>query len=102
LLDTWLLFLYKVPHEPSSRRVFVWRKLKRLGAVLLHDSAWALPMTAHSLKQLQILAVEITDIGGESLLWEAHLTPGEKNESLAQELLAQVLSAQSQAPVEVQ
>ena len=97
MLNTWLLFLYKVPHEPSSRRVFVWRKLKRLGAVLLHDSAWALPMSSHSLKQFQILAVEIAEIGGESLLWEAHLAPGEKNESLAQELLAQVVSVHSQS-----
>ena len=102
MLNTWLLFLYKVPHEPSSRRVYVWRKLKRLGAVLLHDSAWALPMTPHSLKQFQILAVEIAAIGGESLLWEAHRAAGEENESLAQVLLAQVESVRNQVPVEVQ
>ena len=102
MLNTWLLFLYKVPHEPSSRRVYVWRKLKRLGAVLLHDSAWALPMTSHSLKQFQILAVEIAAIGGESLLWEAHLAPGEKTESLAQMLLTQAESAREHVPIEIQ
>ncbi len=102
MLDTWLLFLYKVPHEPSSRRVFVWRKLKRLGAVLLHDSAWALPMSPGSLEQFQVLAVEIAAIGGESLLLEAHLAAGDKNQSLAQVLLAQVESVREQEPVEVQ
>lgn len=100
-MNTWLLFLYKVPHEPSSRRVFVWRKLRRLGAVLLHDSAWALPMSPDSLEQLRGLAVDIAEIGGESLLWEAQLAPGEMNESLAQVLLTQVESVRKQRVVEV-
>ncbi|HLH61256.1 MAG TPA: Chromate resistance protein ChrB [Ktedonobacteraceae bacterium] len=101
-MNTWLLFLYKVPHEPSSRRVFVWRKLKRLGAVLLHDSAWALPMSPDVLEQFQVLAVEIAEIGGESLLLEAQLVPGEKNQALAQALLTRAESLREQEPLEVQ
>ncbi|HZU66796.1 MAG TPA: Chromate resistance protein ChrB [Ktedonobacteraceae bacterium] len=101
-MNTWLLFLYKVPHEPSSRRVFVWRKLKRLGAVLLHDSAWALPMSPAVLEQFQVLAVEIAEIGGESLLLEAQLVPGEKSQTLAQVLLTRAESLREQEPLEVQ
>jgi hypothetical protein len=85
-LNSWLLFLYKVPHEPSSRRVYVWRKLKRLGAVLLHDAVWAVPMTTRSLEQLQRLSREITRLGGDSLLWEARLAVSGQDESLIRAL----------------
>jgi hypothetical protein len=36
----WLLLVYKVPSEPSARRVYFWRKLKRLDALLLHDALY--------------------------------------------------------------
>jgi hypothetical protein len=71
-MNTWLLLIYKVPNEPSARRVYVWRKLKGLGAILLQDSAWVLPSTAQTREKLQWLAAEIKDIeGGIATLWEA-------------------------------
>src|SRR5215213_12001994 len=39
----WLLLIYTVPREPSANRVSIWRKLRRLGAILLHDAVWVLP-----------------------------------------------------------
>ncbi len=102
MLHSWLLFLYKVPHEPSSHRVYVWRKLKRLGAVLLHDSAWVLPMTPRSQEQFQLLATEIARIGGDSLLWEARLAVGSQDEALERVLLAQVGLPADEIPVEVE
>jgi hypothetical protein len=102
LLQTWLLFLYKVPHDPSSNRVYVWRKLKRLGALLLHDSAWALPKSPRSLAHFQELAAEITELGGDSLLWEARLAVGRQDEALVQALLAQVESASGETPEKIE
>jgi DNA-binding transcriptional regulator PaaX len=96
-LNSWLLFLYKVPHEPSTRRVYVWRKLKRLGAVMLHDSAWVLPQVPSNLEQLRKLAKEVVDLGGDSLLWEAHLAGDDQEETL----LVQLSASHRQAPVEV-
>lgn len=90
MLNSWLLFLYKVPHEPSSRRVYVWRKLKRLGAVLLHDAVWVLPMTSRGLEQLQILSAEIAQRGGDSSVWEAGLALSKQDEDQLQVLLAEV------------
>jgi hypothetical protein len=102
LLHSWLLFLYKVPHEPSSHRVYIWRKLKRLGAVSLHDAAWALPLTPRSLEQLQGLAVEVAELGGDSLLWEARLAVGRQDEALVRTLLAQVDLSYGETPAEVE
>ncbi len=97
-MQSWLLFLYKVPHEPSSYRVYVWRKLKRIGALLLHDSAWALPLSSRSLAQFQELAAEIAKLGGDSLLWEARLAVGIQDEALVGALLAQLEPAIDEVP----
>ncbi len=71
-MNTWLLFIYKVPNEPSARRVYVWRKLKAMGAIVLHDSVWVLPLTSRTREKLQWLAGEIEQMqGGDALLWES-------------------------------
>lgn len=82
---SWLLLVYKVPSEPSARRVYVWRKLKRLGAVLLHDAVWVLPANARTRENLQWLAAEINEMQGEALLWESHLSLSGQDEMLIQQ-----------------
>jgi hypothetical protein len=67
----WLLLIYRIPREPTAGRVYVWRKLKQLGAVAVQDAAWALPRTRRTQEQFQWLAAEITELHGEALLWEA-------------------------------
>jgi hypothetical protein len=86
----WLLFVYKVPSEPSARRVYVWRKLKRMGAILLHDSAWVLPATARTRENLQWLAAEITEMTGEAFLWESSLLLYGQDAALEQQFRTQV------------
>ena len=87
----WLLLLYKVPNEPSARRVYVWRKLKGLGAILIHDSAWVLPATPYSREKLQWLATEIKDMeGGEAMLWEAEQVFTGQEDGLVQQFSEQV------------
>jgi hypothetical protein len=85
-VKTWLLLMYKVPNEPSARRVYVWRKLKGMGAILLHDSVWVLPATARSREKLQWLATEIKDMeGGSAMLWEAQqVFTGQDDDLVAQ------------------
>src|SRR5262249_17458317 len=73
LVHYWVLLLYKVLPEPSARRVYVWRKLKRLGAILLHDAVWVLPATPLTREQFQWLATEIEEMEGTALVWEASL-----------------------------
>jgi hypothetical protein len=89
----WLLLLYKVPSEPSARRVSIWRKLKRLGAVLRHDAAWVLPDTARTREQFQWLAAEIEEMGGEAQLWEARALLKEQNEALTRQFVEQADAA---------
>ena len=70
-MRVWMLLVYNVPNKPTSSRLFVWRKLKKLGAVLLHDAVWVLPATSHTREQLQWLASEVAELKGEATVWEA-------------------------------
>ena len=67
-MRTWLLVTYKVPAEPSRRRVFLWRKLKELGAVYIQQGAAVLPMTEALLAQALSLREDTTAGGGELLV----------------------------------
>ncbi len=88
-MNQWVLLVYKVPSEPSARRVYVWRKLKKLGAILLHDAVWILPSTERTREQFQWLASEIVEMGGEALLWEAHQLLNRQEEQLVQQFTRQ-------------
>lgn len=87
----WLLLIYKVPNEPSARRVYVWRKLKGMGAILLQDSAWVLPVTVQTREKMMWLATEIKEMeGGSATLWEAQVVFTGQDENLIQQFSAQV------------
>ena len=89
----WVLLVYKIPREPTASRAQVWRKLKRLGALLLHDAVWVLPATPWTREQFQWLAVEIGELGGEAHLWESHLLLNGQADTLIQQFQARVDAA---------
>jgi hypothetical protein len=86
----WLLLVYKVPPEPTANRVSVWRKLKRLGAILLHDAVWVLPPSPRTREEFQWLVAEIHERGGDALLWEASSCLDGRDGELVRQFLAQV------------
>jgi hypothetical protein len=65
----WVLLAYRLPRVPSTPRSAVWRKLKRLGVGWLGDGLVALPADARTREQLEWIAEEVTDNGGEASLW---------------------------------
>ena len=81
-MRTWLLLAYKVPRDPTSTRVFVWRRLKRFGAIALQDAVWVLPATQQSKEQYQWLAAEIIELKGEASVWEGRLTLSGQDEEM--------------------
>lgn len=84
----WVLLHYRVPSTPSARRVYVWRKLKQLGAMLLHDSVWALPHTEWTYEQFQWLAAEIEELEGEAMLWRSVLIHPGQDDALVAKFVA--------------
>lgn len=66
----WLLLAYKVPPEPSKRRVALWRRLKGMGAVYLHTGVCLLPRTDDHVRRLKMIENEIGEMGGEAVILE--------------------------------
>jgi hypothetical protein len=77
----WVLLSYRLPREPSTPRIGVWRKLERLGVARLGDGLVALPADARTREQIDWLAEEIAEAGGAATLWLA--TPGSAGQERA-------------------
>ena len=88
----WVLLSYRLPREPSTPRITIWRKLKRLGVAQLGDGLIALPADARTREQLDWIAEEIVVSGGTATVWIAQPA------TLAQEreLAAAMAAARSQ------
>ena len=88
--DRWIVLTYRVPRQPTAARVYVWRKLRKLGAIALQDAAWVLPATPKTQEHLQWLATEISELGGEARIWSATLLLEFGDEPLRNQFLARV------------
>jgi len=66
-----VLLSYRVPREPSTPRIAVWRKLKRLGIAQISDGLVALPADARTREQLESIADEVIEAGGAAGIWLA-------------------------------
>ena len=79
----WVLLAYRLPREPSTPRIAVWRKLKRLGAAQLLDGLVALPLDSRTREQLEWLADEVAEAGGEATIWIGELGSAAQERELA-------------------
>ena len=89
-MTNWLLLHYKLPNKPSALRVYIWRKLKRLGAILLQDAVWVLPENPRTTEQVQWLTAEIQEMGGNAYYWRANTLLNEQDQSIMQQFNEQV------------
>src|SRR5262249_58609323 len=67
----WVLLSYRIPREPSTPRITIWRKLKRLGVAQISDGLVALPADARTREQLEWIAEEIVEADGTASVWLA-------------------------------
>ena len=88
--DDWVLLAYRMPREPSTPRIAVWRKLRRLGAVQLLDGLVTLPNDVRTKEQLEWIADEIVAAGGDADLWLGRPATRTQQRSLAAQITAGV------------
>ncbi len=63
----WLFFSYTLPAKPSKPRVYMWRQLRKLGAVNC-QAFWVLPFSKRRVDEFNKLLGEMKDLGGQGLL----------------------------------
>jgi hypothetical protein len=68
---SWVLLSYRIPREPSTLRITIWRKLKRIGVAQISDGLVALPDDARTREHLDWIADEILELGGTAAIWIA-------------------------------
>lgn len=82
----WVLLSYRVPREPSTPRIAIWRRLKRLGVAQIGDGLVGLPADARTQEQLEWVAEEVEQAGGRAGVWRARATTRAEDRRLAQEM----------------
>lgn len=89
-VGTWVLLSYRLPREPSAPRLAVWRKLRRLGVAQLLDGVVALPLDSRNREQLEWVAEEVTENGGDASLWIAKPATAREERELAEAMRARI------------
>jgi hypothetical protein len=84
----WALLSYRLPREPSSPRVALWRRLKRLGVAQISDGLVALPADARTREQLEWVAEEAVEQGGAASVWLARPASAAQERELATTMAA--------------
>lgn len=82
-MPSWVLLSYRLPREPSTPRIALWRKLNRLGAAKIGDGLVALPLDSRTREQLEWLADEVIEAGGEATIWVGQPEPAAQERALA-------------------
>ena len=85
----WVWLVYRLPREPSSPRIALWRKLRRLGVAQVTDGVAALPLDARNRERLEWLADEVLEADGEAMVWLAEPTSAAVERRLVERLASE-------------
>src|ERR1051325_2513361 len=80
---SWLLFIHRLPPKPDYLRVKVARRLKKLGAVAIKKTVYALPLSDEAVEDFEWLRREVDAEGGGAVIAQAELVAGISNEEPA-------------------
>lgn len=93
----WLLCSYRLPREPSRLRLAIWRRLKRVGAVVINEGIWVLPLDAKTREDFEWIAEEIEERGGSVLLWQAESLPAGQDAGIIERFRAEARERYAEA-----
>lgn len=78
------MLVYRMPREPSTPRIAVWRRLRRLGVAQPIDGLVLLPAGPRTREGLEWVAERVTEAGGQATLWTArNLSAAEEDATVA-------------------
>jgi hypothetical protein len=78
----WLILVHQLPARPSNLRVRIWRRLQQVGAVVLRNSLYVLPVTDEAREDFNWVREEIRTAGGQVSVLEASAVDGYTDQEL--------------------
>jgi hypothetical protein len=80
--QSWILLIHQLPPKPTNLRVRIWRKLQKLGAIVIKNSVYVLPFNDKTHEDFQWLKQEIESAGGDALVFRAGAVEGATDEEI--------------------
>lgn len=84
----WLMLMFTLSAKEASKRVEVWRKLKKYGALPLRTSGYLLPNSPENQERFEWLAVAIRKQKGEASVVQIHAMDDHPSEKLQEMFVA--------------
>ena len=84
------MLVYRLPRTPSTPRITLWRKLRRLGVAQIVDGVVALPVGGDTREELEWLAEEVVQAGGEATIWLADPATAAEHRALARAMTERI------------
>lgn len=78
----WLLLIHQIPPRPAYLRAKIGRRLQRVGAVAIKNAVYALPSRPQSREELQGVAREVAEGGGDATVCTATMVDGLSDEQV--------------------
>ena len=85
----WLVLIYTLPAEPTRKRAFVWRELKKIGAVYLRDGVCVVPDRPAIVLAMHAIVDRVRAFDGQATLVESSVI----DEPTARSVVTQVQAA---------
>jgi hypothetical protein len=86
------MLAYRVPRKPSTPRIAIWRRLKRLGVGQVLDGLVALPLDSRTRESLEWIADDVLAAGGEATVWIAEVASLSQERALATRMAEAIAS----------
>lgn len=83
--DQWLVLFYKTPSDSSTSRVYIWRQVKKLGALYMQDGGVILPYSKENVVNLKKLSDKIKELNGDPTVLVSSFFDADKEKAIIEE-----------------
>lgn len=84
-IEKWLVLFYKMPSDSSTNRVYIWRQIKKLGAIYMQDGGVILPYSKENMVSLRKLNDKIKELNGDPTILISSFYDKEKETAIIEE-----------------